>query len=332
MSRYVIAVIIALLSLMSCVLEGTSVDHSIGKASRRTHPSPTPNQDTGPRISKACEPDIWTGEISGKRLTWTVQDIWVEKNGRRTGIFLPSFAKLHSRNVNEVRDSLRSDSELTKQRRAMKLNTMADVQISSVVGPYVTFEIEYGSGLDGSAASHWVWWLTVDISKDGAIDPFTLDGIENTRVPTTPRLHDIFPKTAITKALFEDPVIRRELERTGRGNDPAALEFLFDGNYNEGLRIGDDGGSLTSYSLEHFVFQSVENDTVNVRLALAEFAVTKTYKVSFLELKLPIPDKYTSAFRSAKDGDRGFLASDREKASKGCRTSLQMTSEIVELL
>lgn len=329
MRKYIFAVVFFILSSTGCGYSGNDSVNSFhnGESSVNGRLAFENSNHNDLLTAPTCKDPLWALDFGDARLIWASNDISVDRNGQNNGFFLPSLTKLHKSDAKEAKNSLVSDSAIP-EKNEVELKTSTDVSIVSVVERFVTFEIEYGSILDGSSASHWVWWLTLNVSKEGNIEPFSADGIENTNVPSSVSLGDIFSKAEILQGLVENPIIRRELTEGGLEMDTGSLEFLFKDDYNARLKIGDESKFLTASSLDHFMFQRIENDKVIVRLALTEFAVTKTYGVEYLEVGLRIPPVHASAFQAAEKQNVGFLGIDKEKISRGCSTSLNLSTTI----
>ena len=284
---------------------------------------------------KNCDELIWSGNIRDKVIVWQKDDIFVGSPNKQIPWFRPSFTKLHKALVRETNLNVKaiSDLRVTPTEKTVSLHSAAGVQIVSVVGSIISFEIEYLSYLDGYPGHHRTWILPIDVAKNGIVQPFSADAtddVENVNVPIIADIRDIFPNSDILSALLANKDLKEGLLRSERGSVEQLRDLVEHKDLQEDLRIkvGSGGDVFTSYSFEHFAFDRIEGNSVIVQLVLAHYAIMSNYDNPFIEISLPIPPHLSSEFSLAAKNVNGFLRSNQNTITGPCGTSLELKTTI----
>lgn len=295
------------------------------------------NQSTNEKTSDV-EKEIWNIRSRNKLLSWTTKDFYIISNNKKQPVFSPSFKEFHEQGVKNVRDFLQKNNAKYGGQSQIKVSSEAYVIVKSIVGSIITFEVSYRSIAEGGTDSVDTWWLTLDLAKSGIIEPFSAIDGENPDCNRIIELSEIFPENQILSALLDNPEVKHTINLQNRKNPIKSLKDLFSngGKYTgvkyedtPRLEIGSDGYFLTDYSLEHFVFDRIENDKVIVQLALTR-TETRSYEVQFLEVELPIPTNLKNALRLAESREIGFLGKDSQKIANGNKTTIEFVSNVSE--
>ena len=291
----------------------------------------TPISD-GELTSGDCHDPIWSDQIGDKVIEWKKDEIFVGPSNNRTAWFMPSFMKLHRAEIKTLKSNLNSLSNVKglPSRQPMTIHSEAYVDIASIVGNIVSFEIEYGSYAVGNAATHRIWLVTVDISKKGIFHPFSEEDIENIEMPMNADIRDLFPHSAILSALVANQDFKDGLFRSKQISLEKVKQIIEHKDQLEdfSIRIGTAGDVFTLYSFEHFVFDRIEGESVVMRLALVRGGITDNYEIPFIEVKLPIPGNLSEALSSAAKNENGFLRIDQKTISMNCSTMLALETTL----
>lgn len=280
---------------------------------------------------------IWQQESAEGSLIWTTKDVYLNIGNKKDALFGKSFKRFHSAGVKVATANLKSieftrESIFSKNKSGLELQSSAGMAIRSVVGSIVTFEVSYMSILHEYPASTDTWWLSLDLSKSGQIKPFSeVDG-QNYECRRMVNLGEVFSEKDLLAAVLENSEIKQTLAAQGRETIPRSLNELLENNgkYKDRPRIevGDDGNFLTDNSFEHFVFDRIENNKIVVRLMVVSFVAVNNSNIDFIEVSLPIPNKYRNQFSLADNQSHGFLGKDSSKIAKGLESSIDLTTFI----
>lgn len=280
-----------------------------------------------------CKGKIWSGTIGGKSVVWTGDDVFLTSQGLKQTLFRPSAIAMHRVGVETTISNLKYIGGGRGVRKNPMFKTSVRVETLSVVDSIVTFEVETLSFLEGYPGSHNTWWLTLDLSKAGKIEPFSADDVQNFDVSGIVDLRTMFAKDDLYNGMIENPKVRAAL---GGDNGRAYHDILkrwMDrkddlSKTEEKIPTDEQGLSLIEYTFQHFVFDRIENEKVVVRLALVNLAASDTYSNDYIEIYLPINGVVGSYISSASRGEHGFLAKDRNNVSRGCISTIDLGTMI----
>ena len=326
-------VTIFILLLMSCAAD-SPLEPQVAENLRTPQVKETPAPLASPeaeRHGSSCDRQIWNGTVGGKSLLWTTDDVFLKKGERYVGLFKESAAKMHRAGVAVTLSNLRSIGQ-RQSSRGLSVKSSAAVEIISVVDPYVTFQVESLSFLEGYPGLHETWWLTLDMSKTNDPEPFSSPGAQNFDVDGMADLRTLFSSDELFDAISRNPRIVQAFNAEG---DIPYSELLKKwlgrgadtGKIIERIPVGE-GLSLLEYSFQHFVFDRLEGNSVVIKMALVNLAASDSYTNDFIEISLPLTPDLQSSISSASNGQNGFLVANRENVTKGCVSSIDFSTKL----
>lgn len=218
----------------------------------------------------------WRGTCGGYRWQWTSTDVTAVPTSGRGSFSL----KRHLFPGPPSSDDLEGLTFLG-----------VTVQPRSLVGPYLSYrEDRYWQG--GAHPSGSIGYHVIDVRNPKRAVALT----------------DLFPQAQVRDALWNDPVVRKVLNKEGVRSRPATAAALV-----AALELKSFGGEegmtyqFTGDFLRQFAFHHLEGNRVAVRLNVPWGAEIYRFRNTEIGILLPIPERLRIPLARAAAGREGFL-------------------------
>lgn len=238
---------------------------------------------------------VWSGTSGGYRWKWTTADL----AAFRPGAVRASFSALGFEK--------RTNQQL-KDEKSDPVDTYLECTIVplSIVGSLVSYERDY-YWEGGAHPSGGIDYVTIDASRPGH------------RLLLT----DLFPDSAIVRAMLADKIVADTLKRNHVADLPKTTAQLVQAL--KGKSFGGDDNYRYGFEedlLGRFAFHHIEGDRVAVRLNVSWSSEIYRFSSTQIGLLLPIPARLRAPLQLAADRRQGFLMADAKKLTRGKTTVL----------
>jgi len=245
---------------------------------------------------------IWSGQSAGFIITWTSDDIVVQKTGDQGDVVFSAKAieeKEWEQTLKEVFDDKEFLKYLTDGDRGCYEYT--GLNILSIVGSIVSLKIDLVSDCGGAHPGSIEFFMASDLSRSG---DFNLSrDLEPAKIT---KLTDYFAESTVFKALMSDSVVQKTLEQA---NKPKTIAQLI--KTARRIIVQDCDYYIPHDVLSQFAFHHIEDGKVAVRVNLPYYSEVCRGQSIQLDLLLPIPESLKTPLQQAASRKEGFLMKDR---------------------
>ncbi|WP_224248226.1 hypothetical protein [Hyalangium gracile] len=240
-----------------------------------------PAQPAPARSAAAAQPLTWKVTGSDVAFEMSATDLRALRGGKE--VF-----GLKSREKNFF-----SDFEVDEGADTTGWEASQSMQVLSVVGPWVSYELTAGGFTGGAHPYASASYVTEDVTKDkGAFS-----------------LLDVFPEKEVLKALKADGFVRKHIRDEQEFENARTVEELI-GSLDAGEDcVGFEYGGLEAVK-RSVAFHHVEGNKVAVRIAFGHAAEVCRGSKFVVGVLLPIPAARRPAFERAARRAEGFLMKD----------------------
>ena len=248
------------------------------------------------------KPDVfWEEKLNDIKLTWRREDLYITFGGK----IHPVFSKFAKYKFAEVRE------------RSPKAENEHSFKLLSVVGKFISFEHE----MTVFEAVPFVErrYTTVDLTKAGDFRYFEELNSENpvftvksgTKIIA---LYEFFREEDILLGLKKEPTIKKAIEDTQKTeNSIKNLPELYNFIKTNQVTWENDEFEISPDFLTRFAFYSVNEDIIEVRIALNPIHSYNRMNKKEIAIFLPINEKLKDELKRADNRQFGFLMKDVNK-------------------